>query len=773
MRKNIRRILALGLTGVLASAMLAGSVEYASHSFAIDAQAAQVTKETVKTKESGGLESSDKLSKQETVYVTLDATGKTKDVVVSDWLKNSGTGGEIKDISSLTDIENVKGEETFEQDGDKLTWKAEDQDIYYQGKTDKELPVGVTFSYKLDGKKISPEELPGKSGELELTVEYSNTSRRTISLSGGKTEIYTPFMMVTGMILPVDNFENVTIDNGTIVSEGDNNIVVAYGFPGLAESLDLENLDFGDDMDIDSSKIRDKITDTVTIKARVKDFQMKSTYTVATNQIFNELNFDEIEDVSELSDKMDDLTDASSKLVDGSGKLQDGTQKLKDSFKEYADAVRTAKKGAADLDDGAESLKDGVMRYTKGADKLFDGVNTYVKGTKSLSQGVQAYTAGTSQLVDAVNQLRTATHDLPAKYETLGKGVDTYVDSVNQLLAKENMEQMTDGTRKLKEGIGQLDDGLKAAKSGVATVNAAASQLKQSAELDQCVAGLQTMYQQYKVAAEAGDAGAAQAAAALQGAIAYIQGGEQAAAALDAATNGKSDGALDANGASDLAAALATMQAATDKSSEKTNLYNGAASLEKAAGTMSGYASKLRDSSKTLKDGNAQMKAGITQVAGSIDQIGGAAGTLTENNNALNSGASQLLKNAPKITKNTKKLAGSSTQLRDGARQLDRGTGKLFYGLEKLVSATGQVTDGISELNQGASDLKDGMTEFDDTGIQEIADAVTELLDTTGDLNDRLSKISTQSESYTSFSGSPAGMDGSVKFVMSTEELGD
>ena len=89
MRKNMKRILALGLTGVLTAGLLTGSVEYAGHTFAVDAMAASVSSEKVKTNESGGLDK-DEVSKQETVYVNTDAAGSVKDVVVSDWLKNSG-----------------------------------------------------------------------------------------------------------------------------------------------------------------------------------------------------------------------------------------------------------------------------------------------------------------------------------------------------------------------------------------------------------------------------------------------------------------------------------------------------------------------------------------------------------------------------------------------------------------------------------------------------------------------------------------------------------
>ena len=98
----------------------------------------------------------DSQEKEETVYVKADAEGNTQTVIVSDWLKNKKKSAEIKDATDLNDIENVKGDETFQKGGKhSITWDANGNDIYYQGKTDKELPVSMQVTYYLDGKEIS------------------------------------------------------------------------------------------------------------------------------------------------------------------------------------------------------------------------------------------------------------------------------------------------------------------------------------------------------------------------------------------------------------------------------------------------------------------------------------------------------------------------------------------------------------------------------------------------------------------------------------------
>ena len=61
----------------------------------------------------------DAVYKEETVYVNADATGTIDDVTVSNWLKNSGSvSGSLTDASTLKDIKNVKGDETFKASGD-------------------------------------------------------------------------------------------------------------------------------------------------------------------------------------------------------------------------------------------------------------------------------------------------------------------------------------------------------------------------------------------------------------------------------------------------------------------------------------------------------------------------------------------------------------------------------------------------------------------------------------------------------------------------------
>lgn len=143
------------------------------------------------------------VSKEETVYVNANADGSEDQITVSNWLKNAGTEKNLQDESELKDIKNVKGDEEFTQSGNKLTWQTDGEDIYYQGTTTKEPPVSVKFTYYLDGKEIKPDDLAGKSGKLKIKVDYTNNTKTTVDINGKKETMYTPFVLMTGMILPL------------------------------------------------------------------------------------------------------------------------------------------------------------------------------------------------------------------------------------------------------------------------------------------------------------------------------------------------------------------------------------------------------------------------------------------------------------------------------------------------------------------------------------------------------------------------------------------
>ena len=285
----------------------------------------------------------EEVGKEETVYVVADNSGKAKDVIVSDWLKNPDGNETIEDVSDLKDIKNVKGKEKFEEKDGKIIWKAKGKDIYYQGKTDKELPVKQTISYYLDGEKMDPDEIAGKSGKVTIRFDYKNNQKTTTTVDGKKYSVYVPFTIMTGMILD-DSFTNVKVKNGKVISDGDKNMVVGVAMPGLKDSLKVTSSDFSEDIDI---------PEYVEVTADVKDFSMDMTMSVMLSGITSSDNVEDFVDLSDLDDAIDTLSDSSSQLADGTKELREGLEQLRSKVPALADGANT-------LNSSTESLRNGV-----------------------------------------------------------------------------------------------------------------------------------------------------------------------------------------------------------------------------------------------------------------------------------------------------------------------------------------------------------------------------------------------------------------------------
>ncbi len=781
MRVNKKKMAAAGISVLLASGLLVGSVEYASHTFALSKAAAagntKTVTESVNTKAAKKADAS-KVSKEETVYVTMDANGKKDEVIVSDWLKNAGINGKISDVSDLKDIQNTKGNEKFTQDDSTLTWDAKKNDIYYQGTSDKELPVGMEISYKLDGKEVSAKDLAGKSGKFEMNIKYTNSSKKKVTVDGKETEIYTPFLMATGMILSTDKFQNIKVDNGEVVSEGDNDIIMAYGMPGLKDSLDLAGLDFGDDVTIDTDKINDKITDTVKITADVKDFEMGASYTVATASLFKDIDFGDIDSLDDLDDKMDDLKDAANKLVDGADTLSDGLKTLNSNIKKYNKAIKTLNKSVGTLNTGATKLKKGVGTYTKSADKLFKGVIKYSDGTKTFAQSTKKYTAGAKALVDGAGKISSSAEQFPASYKQFNDSLTSYVNGVNTLLAEENMTKLSSGVNSLKAGVESLDSGLTSAISGVDTINVVAKQLegtdaKTKALRDSINTTKDAMETAAKNAATEQEKATYQAQVQLyESMLTYMDSVQKAGVGLDAATNGKPDSEVaDQNGKTDLKLGLQTMEAATSKTSTETNLYNGLSALQSSAKTMSDSAATIRGYKTPILEASGKINASVGTLTEAVKTLYKSGTTLTANNKKLNDAATTLTKSSKTVKSGSKQLKANSGTVRSGMSTLAGGTKKLYKATNTLVTTTNKVAKGVNKLDNGASKLASGTKEFKEDGVDKLTDTMNSILDGVSDTKDRAEAVNNAAANYKSFSGISGEMDGSVKFIMTTKEI--
>lgn len=670
------------------------------------------TKKTSETKTS----SSATPAKDETVYVKVDDAGNQKDVTVSDQLKNISSLGTIDDVSELKDIKNVKGDETFSENNGKLVWQGDKKDICYQGTTTKKIPVGMKVTYELDGKKVSADDLEGKSGHLKIHYEYQNTSA-----DSGK---YTPFLMATGLLMDGEKFSNVTVDNGKVISDGDRDIVIGMGLPQLKEQLTSV-----------SSKVDDlDIPDSFTVEADVTDYEKVEAVTVATNEVFNEVGTDKFDSLDELKDSMTELQDASNKLVSGSGELKDGLDTLLSSSGTLVSGIDQLASGGNTLASGTGSLVSGMQSAKTGSSQLAGGV-------KALSDGVSGMQA---QVSDGVKDLSNGVSSVQAGVETIhgiaeqaDKGVD---------LAKDGAKGLCTGLETASESAGEIAT----AARKLCTVLGGNQQTVQVEQQQEVTVDNSDIYNQ--IAALAEQMTDENDKAAVENVLNQISATKTQTVDVQAEVEVENPYVTALNGIASGADALSKQLSANGE------IGGGAAALYGTLSSTQGATVKAATaglSGALASDGSLQR--GISLLQSGVGEMG----------TKLGAGTNELLSGIGTLQKGADSLDSGLGTLTSGASQLNSGAGTLSTGLNTLQSSTGALVSGVEQLDSGAAELNSGMIQFNEEGIEKLVSVFDGDIDA---LLDKANELLDASKEYKNFSGIADGMDGSVKFIFVSDK---
>ena len=682
------------------------------------------------------------VSKDETVYVLAGADGSVQKVIVSDWIKNALNENSIADKSGLTDIENVKGNETYTPDDSNMTvWDAEGNDIYYQGNIEKDLPVAMTVSYKLDGKSISADELAGKSGKVTIRFDYENRQYETVNIDGKNEKIYVPFGMLTGMLLDSDTFHNVEVSNGKLLNDGDRTAVIGIAFPGLQENLG-----------IDKDKV--EIPDYVEITADVTDFELGMTVTIATNEIFNELDATKVDSADGLTSSLNELTDGMQQLMDGSSALYDGLCTLLDKSGELVTGIETLANGAKSLKDGAASLDEGAAQLQKGAADLSSGLNTLASNNASLNGGAKQ--VFDTLLSTATAQINAAGISVPALT------VDNYADVLNNIIASldetavynQALAQVTAAVeenrplieQKVTEAVREQVEAQVAAIVNEQITTNVMDAIKKQVSVQVIEAATGMTQADYEAAVAAGMIPEEQQRTVVA-AIEEQMATDQVQALIEANIAAQMD-------SDEIKAAIAAntdtqMQSEAVKQTIAENIelqMKQAISENMASDAVQSQLSAASDGAKSIISLKSSLDSYNSFYLGLLTYTNGVA-------SAANGAAT---------------LSSGASDLKSGTAQLKAGASSLYDGILQLKNGTPALVDGVTQLKDGAMQLSDGLKQFNEEGIQKIIDLVDD------DLEGVLARVRATidvSKDYQNFSGISDNMDGQVKFIYRTDEI--
>lgn len=354
--------------------------------------------------------------KDETVYARLSGGGGVKNIYVVNRFTVEEPG-ELTDYGAYSSVTNLTDLEPLTVSDDAVSARTLNRNFYYQGYlSDNSLPWLYSIEYSLDGIKIQPEDLAGKSGALEIRLTSSKNA-------GIADTFYDNYMQQISVTLDTEKASEIKAEGAAAANAGKSRVLAFTVMPNT-------------DADI-------------LITAIVRDFEMAGV------------------DITAMPFSMD------IEIPDISGMLDDFSQ-LPEALGEFSEGIQALEDGAAEMSAGAEQLKNGSSEFSAGLSQL-DAGSAQLKGASSqiqegLSQlaaasaGLEAMAASDPAMAALAGQLSGGISGLNQNYSDFHSGLSEYTDGVSGLASgygeiNSGVAGISDGISGLHGGISELSDG--------------------------------------------------------------------------------------------------------------------------------------------------------------------------------------------------------------------------------------------------------------------------------------------------------------------------
>ncbi|SET47218.1 X-X-X-Leu-X-X-Gly heptad repeat-containing protein [Oceanobacillus limi] len=395
-------------------------------------------------------------SKDEVVYATLHANGESQDIYVVNTFDISESGNVI-DFGNYSSVKNLTDLSEIEQSDNKVQFTAEEGKFYYQGNMDKEpLPWDVSVAYYLDGKEISPEEIAGKEGSIQIRIE-------TAANENVDPIFYENYLLQISLPLDTSIFSNIRAEDGMVANAGKNKQVTFTVMPEKEETLVVE--------------------------ADAVGFELDG---VEITGIPSSMSIEE-PDVDEMTGEMRTLSDAIAELNDGVGELENGVSELNRGVADLQDGSGQFNRGLADLDggsgdlvNGSEEIAQALETITKSLgdaddmdlsdlDQLANGLGEIVKGLDETVQGLERLKGNYATAYNALDEAMEAipSHNVSKQeiQELYSSGAEP--DVVDRLVETYTAARTAKGTYdEVKQAFGVVDQTLEGVIDGLSEMKA-------------------------------------------------------------------------------------------------------------------------------------------------------------------------------------------------------------------------------------------------------------------------------------------------------------
>ena len=346
---------------------------------------------------------------EEVIYAKLDAAGEPLSAYAVVAL-NGDAGESVTHYGAYTAVENLTDTSALTyEDGAVTATIPEGGRLYYQGTLESfELPWDIAIGYELDGKSISPAELGGQSGALEMTL--------SVKPNGNAPGAFADEMMLQITVtLDASLCKDISAGGATVANAGGDKTLAFTVLPGAEAEY--------------------------TVTADVEDFTMAG-LTIAG------VNYDiasAMGDTAEITDGVGQMTDAISQLSDGASQLASGAGSLRSGAGSFGSGLSTLSAGSAELVAGSEQIAGALAQISASLPSAGAGA-----GADAEAAAAAAAAAGMDPEAAAA-----------AGAQSAGAGMTLDLSALAQLPA--GLEQAADGLEQAGAALAQLAEGYGAA----------------------------------------------------------------------------------------------------------------------------------------------------------------------------------------------------------------------------------------------------------------------------------------------------------------------
>lgn len=345
------------------------------------------------------------LNKNEVIYATLASDGTIDAVYAVNHFEVSQSGG-IIDYGHYAAVENLTSTEPLIHDEDSVSFQTETGNFHYQGNmATTDLPWMFDIAYYLDGVKTPPQDIAGKSGNLEIRVATSQND-------GIDPVFYDHYMLQVSITLDAAKCVNLEAPDATIAIAGKNKVIAHTIMPGSD----------GD----------------IRVTATVEDFTMGGL------------------EISAMPFSMNMKLPETDNMIDEIQKLSDAISDLHDGVGEFAGGVADLKAGAGELEKGSAGIRNGLTQLSGGSGQL-SGASAQIKdllsqiaaSLNSDSSGVfdpndlAQLSQGLSELAQGLNGISGGLIELETGFSTAYTALDSAIQDIpDTTITEEEIEAL-------------------------------------------------------------------------------------------------------------------------------------------------------------------------------------------------------------------------------------------------------------------------------------------------------------------------------------------